>query len=378
MCANLRVEGTGYTSPPIGLALDDADHPGDIAAVAESHVVDTESARYKMLVGTPSGSRRLRLLSALLRIGDILDEAQHRALRSKAETLQLNDESLVHWWRHYYTCEVVSDPTNNLITIFFEFPQDQEREYESIIPELQMPWVRREFDRHRRVFAANRLTWTVTSTVRHAAFSTLDAMPPKVMVQMLRAIARQKAGDALTSRNTLLEYEEKARSFGSQQISRLQATRNERNVNDYLQNMERAALDLHEAGGTLSAVITLREAIFFSTKNGRSVEGYTHVSTATTLSRLLLDRGDHRDAVRALIDAEKAATTLLASDPNKAHFYRWLAKANILAGDFTRGRDAAKKALQLLLEGPEREELRAALQEATMLEGLDPEEDIGA
>jgi hypothetical protein len=240
------------------LALDDSDFPGEIAEVSESHAEDTDSDRYKALVGTPSGSRRLRLISALLRLGDILDEAQHRALRSKAETLNLNGESVMHWWRHYYTREVVPDRPNNLITVFFEFPDGHEREYESVIPELQMPWVRREFDRHREVFAANGLAWTVNSAVRRGAFSTLDQMPPSVMIQMLNAVARQKAADGLTNDKLLLDYEEKARSFGNQQIRELNASCHTLGENDYLQGIERLALDLHEAGGTLSAIVHLR------------------------------------------------------------------------------------------------------------------------
>jgi hypothetical protein len=188
--ASRRLNGTGYDAPPIGLALDDADFPGEIAAVAESHLVDTSSARYATLVGTPAGSLRLRLLSGLLRLADILDEAQHRALRAQAETLLLNDESPMHWWRHYYTREVVLDPANSLATICFEFPRDLQREYEKVVPELQVPWVRREFDRHREVFAANGLAWAVNSTVRQKAFSTLDVMPSSVMAQMLQAVAR--------------------------------------------------------------------------------------------------------------------------------------------------------------------------------------------
>jgi hypothetical protein len=372
--ASRRLDGTGYTSPPTGLALDDADFPGEIAAVAESHVVDTESSRFADLVGQLAGSHRLRLLSALLRVADILDEAQHRALRSKAETLDLNDESQMHWWRHYYTREVIVDLATSLITVIFEFPHDQEREYESVVPELQMPWVRCEFERHRGVFAANRLTWAVASTVRRSAFSTLDPMSPSVMIRMLRAVAQQKSVGASVSRKTLLEYEDRARTFSNTQISTLTATRAERNADEYLRDMERAAADLHAAGGTLSAIAHLRSAIHYATTDGRTVDGRTHVSAPAALGRLLFERGDNRDAVLALRgDAEKAAAALPDSNGTKAQFYRWLAKVSIVAGDFSGGREAAKKAMRLLLAGPDRDELQAELHEAIMLEGLDPE-----
>ncbi len=376
--ASRRFDRTGYTLPPIGLALDDSDYAGEIAAVAESHVVDTESARYAELVGTQSGSRRLRLLSALLRLSDILDEAQHRALRSQAETLDLNVESLMHWWRHYYTREVFLDIQRNIITIYFEFPQDRGDEYEGIIPELQMPWVRREVDRHREVFAENRLVWHVNSVVRRGAFATLDPMPERVMVRMLQTVAKQKAEDASSSKKTLLDYQEQARSFGNQQIENLHAAREECDTNEYLQAMVRAATDLHETGGTLSAISRLQSAIHFSTKNGRSADTRIHVGAAITLGRLLLERRDNRTAARAFGDATAAAVSLPDSDEIKASFYRWLAKANFMAGSFPGGREAAANALRLLPEGADRDDLQADLQEATMLEGLDPEETADA
>ena len=94
---------------------------------------------------------------------------------------------------------------------------------------------------------------------------------------------------------------------------------------------------------------------------------------ASTLGRLLVSRGDNRDAVNALMNANDAAAQLADSDEVKAHFYRWLAKANLIAGYFPAGREAATKALQLLPVGSEREDMQADLDEAIMLEGLDPQ-----
>lgn len=80
------------------------DHPREIAAICEAHCLDAKSRRYLALMRKyDKPGMRIRLISAILRLADILDEAQHRAIVQQRESLDLNIESRMHWWRHYYT-----------------------------------------------------------------------------------------------------------------------------------------------------------------------------------------------------------------------------------------------------------------------------------
>jgi hypothetical protein len=75
-----------------------------------------DSTRYQDLT-KDEANVRMDLLSAFLRIADILDESSRRATREQAQTLQLDMTSQTHWWRHYYTKDVSIDKSNRLITI---------------------------------------------------------------------------------------------------------------------------------------------------------------------------------------------------------------------------------------------------------------------
>ncbi len=88
--------------PSIGLQLTDQCEPGCIASLCEAHAMGAATDRYRELTQDGPGIR-MELLSALLRLADILDEGRRRAPREKAATLALGSEAQMHWWRNYYT-----------------------------------------------------------------------------------------------------------------------------------------------------------------------------------------------------------------------------------------------------------------------------------
>src|SRR5205085_7956085 len=105
--------------------------PNYVAAISEGHTLPIESSRYKTL--TADGPNlRIELLSALLRIADILDLSRRRANRPKALTLNLSLESQTHWWRHHYTEDIVIDQNQKLVSVWFDFPRTRAAEYRKV------------------------------------------------------------------------------------------------------------------------------------------------------------------------------------------------------------------------------------------------------
>ena len=372
--ASCRHDNGGYDGPPIGLSLNQNDHPAWVAAVAESHAADTADPRYEVLVDQPTGQVRLRLLSALLRLADILDEAQHRAPEHQAKTLDMNDESKLHWWRHYYTREVDLNPTTSLVTIYYEFPRDNFDRYRTVVPELQMPWVRQEFERHRAALAENGLSWHVIDRPRTLPFDTLETMPEAVYLRMLGQLGDRRAEEASDTRRAADRHAEELRQRLHDEHRALHERRQETGDDDYLKRATTFARDLNIAGGALTASANLRGAIFTTTKNDGDASNATHVAAATLLAEILLRRGDARDAAMAVRGAEDAAAALPDGEDVKAFFYVTGAKAYSRAGSFPPGQEAAEKARALLPNSAMRDEVEAELSEARMLEGLDDEE----
>src|SRR5207245_1722901 len=121
--------------------------PGYVACLCHAHGVEAPSSLYDQLTQDGPGIR-MKLLGALLRMADILDESRRRATREKARTLELDLIAQTHWWRHYYTEDVAFDQTKRTITLFFDFPPARRDGYARIVPELQAPFIEQELRRH--------------------------------------------------------------------------------------------------------------------------------------------------------------------------------------------------------------------------------------
>jgi hypothetical protein len=358
--------------PLIGLSLAEEDHPSEIASIAEAHCIDTLAERYTEL--TRRGERptmRLGLLSAILRLADVLDEAHHRALVDQARTLDLNLESRMHWWRHYYTREVVVEAANNRITIWFGFPLTMQDEYTRIIPPLQMPWVEQELSRHREILAENGLGWHIGWQVQQSPFSSLDPMPPDVKGIVLQELAHKKQLAAEQSRLDVVTQFDEARSHVMLQFNILDGSREQMSADEYLRSAQRLALDLWQIGSKSSAWHRLKSCLHFATTNGRTTSPALHVEIATGLSRMLAEDDQPADALRELASVRRVANSLADSESEKISFYRWLAPIALRAGYGGDGNEAAAIAMKLLSPGAERELLAAELAEARLLSGLE-------
>jgi hypothetical protein len=158
--AELVVNATGESSL-LGFQIDINNNPRHIAALCEAHGIDTLDDRYALLCGS-GGSIRLGLLSALLRIADLLDETRARANRVKAKALLLNIESQVHWWRHYYVESLIWDIKQLSVTLCFDFPAARRTEYSQIVPFIHMPILHDEIARHRSTLAPMQLNWLIS------------------------------------------------------------------------------------------------------------------------------------------------------------------------------------------------------------------------
>ncbi len=103
--ASVRAE-----APIIGLQLKEDYEPSKVACLCESHnlymEVESDHARYLEVTEDGPGIR-MGLLAGLLRVADILEESRRRATRPKARTLMLDITSQMHWWRHYFTEDIV-------------------------------------------------------------------------------------------------------------------------------------------------------------------------------------------------------------------------------------------------------------------------------
>ena len=356
-------------TPLIGFTLDDKDMPGEVAAICEAHCVDTAAPRYEELIAKPERpTMRLRLLAAILRLADVLDEAHHRALVNQARVLELPLESKMHWWRHYYTREVEVDPVKNRITIVFEFPPGKRDNYAKVVPSLQVPWVEQEFARHRAALAEQGLNWHLASVIPERPFETLDQMPPDVEALMLQELARRKQFAAQQSRIDLLAHFDVSRTHLVEQLRAVEAKRASTDPADYLRDVLRLTRDLWELGSHTTARAQLRSAMFFATTNGRSVDPQLHVRAATDLSRMHGD-DDPRSSVAALTNVEKTAEAMPDSAPEKVQFYKLLASVALRAGAFSQGSAAALAAMNLLGKDPAAEAIKAEMAEATFIEG---------
>jgi hypothetical protein len=172
---------------PIVYQFRDAEYPHFIASLCEGHTLDidgAESDRYAQLMseGKPI---RMALISGLLRMGDILDESRHRASVQKRKALLLPLLSQAHWYRHYYTRDIVVDPTTRTISLHFIFPRSKRDDYNQIIPRLSGPEIRDELNRHNTPFIKYGLVWVVELQRDDNPLATAEEMPPDVELEMV-------------------------------------------------------------------------------------------------------------------------------------------------------------------------------------------------
>lgn len=198
-------------SPPVGISLGDADDPALVAALCRAHVLDAGSPEYHDLMAGGGPAVRMDLLSGLLRMADILEESRRRANRPKSETLLLPPLSRAHWWRHYYTRDVVFGPADKTITLVFDFPPRRRDEYARIVPQLHLPNIQKELRRHDAAFARSGVVWVVTSQIDRGVYGAAEDMPADVEAMMLGMLKGEADREAAEHRRHLVGVFEQAR-----------------------------------------------------------------------------------------------------------------------------------------------------------------------
>ena len=236
---------------PLRLGLGEDDHPAEIAVLCQAHTQSTAGFEYLEAVGgLHRDGMRMKLLSAFLRLADILDEARHRTPEAQFRNLELDLESQKHWWRHYYTERVEFAPGRKTFTICFRFPAGLEREYEEIVPPLQRVWVERELASHREALAENGGAWHMNVRVDPvpANVSLKKAMPPAVKAAMLRELADRAADRAERARLDRVRQFDAAAGPLVERMNALHAGREDADPAEYLEAVLAAAAEAEDLG----------------------------------------------------------------------------------------------------------------------------------
>ena len=275
--------------PIIGLQLTPEYEPSKIACLCEAHnlylEVERDHARYVELTEDGPGIR-MKLLAGLLRVADILEESRRRATRPKANTLILDITSQKHWWRHYYTEDVVFNENDRTITIWFDFPPDKLDAYSRIVPELQKPWIEAEFNRHAAVFNKYGVTWTLEAELKAKQYSDTLAMPDDVVTAMMAELQARHIEEDERRREVLLNTFRDSRPQMESRLNKLREQKEELSPKDYLLQLAGVSDDMWTIGSKRSAIMTL---VFEFEKSGQHLDVTDRVRIGTRLMSMCLE-----------------------------------------------------------------------------------------
>lgn len=306
--------------PMVGIQLTDVYDPGRVAAVCEAHCTPFGSDRYSEL--TKEGPEmRMSLLAGLLRVADILDETRPRAERAKARILNLDLESKIHWWRHYYTECVTIDSDQRLITLWFDFPPDRLNEYSRVIPQLQKPWIEVELSNQASVFGAYGLNWNLTSTVAAKEYGGAETMPDDVFAAMLKELSRRRTRQAEEQRMAVLEHFAEAQPLIKRRLDELNARKESMQPGDFLRAVRQVADNMWDLGARRSAWHTLWPAY---TQNNSELAPQERVEMGIRLARMMQEDKSADMAARVLYDLTPVAEAL---DDSATKYAYWELRA---------------------------------------------------
>jgi len=246
--AEMVLRSINAAEPPIGFQLTQEYFGTYVANLCHAHCIPGDGSEYQSLV-CDGPNIRMGLLSAFLRIADILDESRRRASRAKERTLLLDVLAQSHWWRHYYTEDITLDDRQRAITVWFDFPTQHAKEYLAIVSELQVPWIRAELSYHNAVLLANGCQWFVKTECKEKAYSDAPAMPEHVLTEMLKQLAaRRRVADESQRIDMLTKFKEAQPSI-QRRIQTLNDGKSGLKPSEYLSELSKIATDLFELGG---------------------------------------------------------------------------------------------------------------------------------
>jgi hypothetical protein len=339
--------------PLIRLAIPDEYKPDCIAALCEAHCVDVDSERYRNLTQSIA-TVRMDLLSALLRVADLLDESRRRALPEKARMLLLDVTSQVHWWRHYYTEDVTIDQAERTICLHFDFPKDRREEYSGLLPFLQVPIIEEELGKHTAVFNRNGGGWTVRCHIPDKVYSTVEAMPEDVLSEMMKQLYRRRTLDAEQRKHISLQSFRAGQPIIDRRLDELRDQRTKLSPSEYFLRLWRVGLDLEQFGARRSAWYLVWGEF---NKTGASLGNEQRLRIGSWLTQLMLEDDCAEFALRTIRDVEGLAQNLPPEDETRKTFeLLWIRTLveNHLYGD-------AVSAMQTVLAVLEDSEARANL-----------------
>ena len=362
--AEMVQKSVGSANPPIGFQLTSEFEGSYIARLCDAHCVPADSNEYRELV-KEGPDIRMPLLSALLRIGDILDESRRRATKEKARTLSLDLFSQSHWWRHYFTEDVTFLPAKRQIQIWFDFPSERLEEYKQIVPALQVPWVEAELNHHNHVLLAEGCQWSLIHTSVAKPYSDATEMPEEVLAEMLKQLyrARQKE-EALRDTLKLAQFREAQPSI-DRRLEAIRAKKESMGNGEFIVALAKIADDMHELGGHAIARSTIRHAF---TNGLQDLLPEVRIALGTKLLKRELDSGYEDSSGELLKKMQSDFESIEASDPRKMDF----AKLRIQVFDMLCAYPEAKAAIAEAMDWATSEDkvwLDAELSRMKLLQG---------
>ncbi|TWT55485.1 HD domain-containing protein [Allorhodopirellula solitaria] len=301
--------------PVIGMQLTSDYEPSKIACLCESHnlyfEVERDLARYDEL--TADGPDiRMKLLAGLLRVADILEESRRRATRTKARTLMLDITSQKHWWRHYYTEDVVFNEAEKTVSIWFDFPEADFDSYSRIVPELQKPWIEAEFSRHAAVFNKFGVTWTLQAELKFKQYSDTESMPDEVVTAMAAELRERHIEEDERRRTVLLNTFRESRPQVESRLAELRQKEKELSPEDFLLKLVEVSNDLWAIGSKRSAIFTL---VFEFGRKSQHLDAAKRLEIGTRLMQMCLEDGMPELAKGWGIVLQQDAKSLPPTDP---------------------------------------------------------------
>lgn len=364
----VRKSNKGAHPTLLGVQLNDAWYPSRIACLAEAHCLEAGSPEYKDLTAD-SADFRMSLLSALLRLADILDESRRRSQLFLGRTRELDLNARMHWWRHYYVTDVEFVPPARRITLWFEFPPSRRDQYRDLMIPSTLSRVKEEFGRHSEVFARHNLHWHLDARELPERQSASDPMDDELERYVAEQLAHQRQVRNEQEKLMLLRQLKEVRPTIERQLSELRASRDTLTPDQLLNRFLELAKHLWSHGGQLDAWTSLWHEYNTSAE---SASAEVRLMVAAELTAMMLQAGNADVAFRLLQAAYPEFCQLPDNDRRKYVLHLLYGQASALQCQFAAASQSFDTALRLASDSSQKEIVRAEVAEMTLLMGNHP------
>ena len=190
-----------------------------------------------------------------------------------------------------------------------------------MIPPLQVPWVRAEFDRHAEVLARHNLLWHFRASETPEHQSTARAMDDDLERYVLEKLANERKQQAERDRLLVLEQLRVARPTIERELAELRAAHNSAGPSDKIKKAMELAQHLYRLGGRRDAWITLLSEY---NRFEKLVDVPLKLDVAMELAEMMFEDGAFDHAARLLHSLAGHEESL--SGPTRFRFVRLLAR----------------------------------------------------